>query len=82
MATQPTNLVDSKTLDRIRREMEGDNSPQLPDVVQDAVDAASAVADPVREVFVGVPELKTFIVGYVFGAITVAATFLISRILN
>ena len=59
--------------------MEGGKTPRIPDVVQSAVDAA---VEPVREVFVGVPEIKTFLVGYAFGAGTLAIAVLISALLR
>lgn len=79
MATQPTNIIDKRKLDDLRRELEGDRTPRLPDQVGDAL---QAVAEPIREVFVGVPELKTFIVGFVLGGLTVAVSITIGALLH
>lgn len=74
MATQPTNIIDPRQLEDLRRDLEGDHSVRVPDFVGEAVGQAR---ERVEQVFVAVPQLSTFIIGYLFGAGTLALAILL-----
>jgi hypothetical protein len=68
VTTQPTNVIDTRKLEDLRRELEGDHSPRLPEGIAEAVETAK---EPFREVL-AYPEFRIFIVGFAFGGTTIA----------
>jgi hypothetical protein len=73
-------VIDRSALEKLSEELGQTPTGVMTKITEPVYEAVERMTEPVREVFVGVPELKTFIVGYAFGAGTIALALLILAI--